>query len=180
LLLSLMAYAGLRPGEATTVRWRDLSERTIYLLASKTQRERRVSVLRPLAQDLAEWRLACGRPETGTLIVPRPQIGAWTRPSWRNWTQRIYQPAAHAAGVTGDLRPYRLRGSFASLLLCEGRSLAYVAEQDGHSIATLATHYAGVLEERAKPRASAEQAIHEARELTSCAAGVPAVTGARS
>lgn len=170
-----MAYAGLRPGEATAVRWRDLSDRTIYLLASKTQRERRVSLLGPLAQDLAEWRLACGRPETGTLIVPRPQIGAWTRTAWQNWTQRIYQPAARAAGVTGDLRSYRLRGSFASLLLWEGRSLAYVAEQDGHSIATLATHYAGVLEElEHKPRVSAEQAIRDARELISCAPGVPA------
>ena len=50
-----------------------------------------------------------------------------------------------AAGVTGDLRVYRLRGSFVSLLLWEGRSLTYVADQAGHSVATLAEHYAGVL-----------------------------------
>lgn len=43
------------------------------------------------------------------------------------------------------MRPYRLRSSFVSLLLWEGRSLPYVADQAGHSIATLANHYAGVI-----------------------------------
>jgi hypothetical protein len=70
-----------------------------------------------------------------------------------------------AAGVTGDLRPYRLRGSFVSLLLWEGRSLAYVAEQAGHSIATLAKHYAGVIRElEDKPRVPADEAIRNARD----------------
>jgi hypothetical protein len=56
--------------------------------------------------------------------------------------------------VTGDLRPYRLRGSFVSLVLWEGRSLASVAEQAGHSIATRAKHYAGVIRELETSRAS--------------------------
>jgi hypothetical protein len=52
-----------------------------------------------------------------------------------------------------------------SLLLWEGRSLAYVAEQAGHSIATLAKHYAGVIRElEDAPRTPAAEAIHEARE----------------
>ncbi|MGH2867847.1 MAG: hypothetical protein ACRDNK_09810 [Solirubrobacteraceae bacterium] len=34
-----------------------------------------------------------------------------------------------------------------SLLLWEGRSLTYVAEQAGHSVATLARHYAGTMRE---------------------------------
>ena len=59
---------------------------------------------------------------------------------------------------------YRLRGSFVSLLLWEGHSLAYVAEQAGHSIATLAKHYAGVIRElEDKPRISAAEAIYQAR-----------------
>jgi hypothetical protein len=58
----------------------------------------------------------------------------------------------------------RLRGSFVSLLLWEGRSLAYVADQAGHSVATLANHYAGVLEElEHKPRTPAAEAIRQAR-----------------
>lgn len=43
----------------------------------------------------------------------------------------MYQPAAKAAGGTGDPRVYRLRGSFGSLLLWEGRSLTAAAEQAG-------------------------------------------------
>jgi DNA-binding NarL/FixJ family response regulator len=63
------------------------------------------------------------------------------------------------------MRPYRLRGSFVSLLLWEGRSLTYVAEQAGHSVATLAKHYAGVMRElEDKPRTPAAEAIRSARE----------------
>lgn len=163
-LVSLMAYAGLRPGEAITAPWHELGERKLHLFASKTQRERRVDLLAPLAQDLAEWRLASGRPDGKSLIVPTVSGGEWTREIWANWRRRIYQPAAKKAGVK-DLRPYALRGSFASLLLWEGRSLPFVAAQDGHSVATLAKHYAGVLDalEHA-PRVSAEEAIRQARE----------------
>lgn len=164
-LVAILAYAGLRPGEATTARWGDLTDGTLRVLASKTERERHVHILEPLARDLAEWRMASGRPDDRALIMPRPTGGEWTREDWANWRRRIYQPAAVKAGVTGDLRPYRLRGSCASLMLYEGRSLAWVAENDGHSIATLAKHYAGVLRDlEGKPRVSAEQAIREARE----------------
>ena len=96
-------------------------------------RARDVDLLAPLAQDLAEWRLISGRPSgrpSGKgLIFPTMDGDEWKRHDWQNWRRRAYQPAALAAGVTGDLRPYRLRGSFVSLLLWEGRSLAYVAEQ---------------------------------------------------
>ncbi|MFZ0376816.1 MAG: hypothetical protein WCD11_31190 [Solirubrobacteraceae bacterium] len=51
-----------------------------------------------------------------------------------------------------------------ALLLWEGRSLAYVAEQAGHSIATLARYYAGVIKElEDQPRVPAEEAIRHAR-----------------
>ncbi|HSO97701.1 MAG TPA: hypothetical protein VLP43_02025, partial [Solirubrobacteraceae bacterium] len=71
---------------------------------------------------------------------------------------------ATAAGVTGDLRPHRLRGSFVSLLLWEGRSLTY-AEQAGHSVATLARHYAGTMRElETEPRVPAAEAIRQARD----------------
>ena len=52
-----------------------------------------------------------------------------------------------------------------SLLLWEGHSLTYVAEQAGHSIATLARHYAGTMRElETKPRVPAAEAIGQARE----------------
>ena len=62
------------------------------------------------------------------------------------------------------MRAYRLRCSFVSLLLWEGRSLTYAAQQAGHSVATLSTYYAGVIEElEDQPRIPAAQAIRDAR-----------------
>jgi len=108
--------------------------------------------------------MACGRPQDDELVIPRPSGGQWTREDWANWRRRVWRPAAIEAGVSGDLRPYRLRGSFVSLLLWEGHSLTYVAEQAGHSIATLARHYAGTLKElETEPRIPAAEAIRQAR-----------------
>jgi integrase len=121
LIVSMLAYAGLRPVEDRGSTWEDLHARTVHVVASKTGRTR----------DVDDWKLH----------------------EWQNWRRRVYQPAAKAVGVTGDLRVYRLRGSFVSLLLWEGRSLTFVADQAGHSVATLAKHHAGVLEElEDKPR----------------------------
>jgi integrase len=135
------------------------------VFATKTNRSRDVDLIAPLAQDLAEWRAACRRPQDDELVIPRPSRGPWTREDWANWRRRVWRPAAIEAGVTGDLRPYRLRGSFVSLLLWEGHSLTYVAEQAGHSIATLARHYAGTMRElETKTRVPAAEAIRQARE----------------
>ena len=175
-LVSLMAYAGLRPDEATRARWGDLGERTLHVHASKTERPRAIELLAPLAQDLAMWRMACGRPPDEALICPTHDGDGWRVHDRQNWRRRAYQPAAKAAGVKGDLRVYRLRGSFVSLLLWEGRSLAYVAEQAGHSVATLANHYAGVLKElEHEPRIPAAEAIRQARSELRCAQNVRSV-----
>ena len=71
----------------------------------------------------------------------------------------------------GQLAPARLapccdlRGSFVSLLLWEGHSLPYVAEQAGHSVATLARHDAGTMRElETVPRVPAAEAIRQARD----------------
>ena len=165
LIVSMLAYAGLRPIEDRGCTWGDLQQRTLHVFATKTGQARDIDLLAPLAQDLAEWRMACGRPRDDELIVARPSGGRLTREDWANWRRRVWRPAAIEAGVTGDLRPYRLRGSFVSLLLWEGHSLTYVAEQAGHSVATLARHYAGTMRElESEPRIPAAEAIRQARE----------------
>jgi integrase len=172
-LVSLLAYAGLRPDEATKARWGDLRERTMHVYASKTERARTIKLLQPLAQDLAEWRTASGRPTGSALIFPTHDGDEWQLHDRQNWRRRIYQPAAKRAGVTGDLQVYRLRASFVSLLLREGHSLTYVAEQAGHSVATLAKHYAGTLDElKDTPRTPAAEAINAARRQLKCAQSV--------
>lgn len=167
-LISVLAYAGLRPAEAIHLRWEDLAERSIDVEDRKRERRRSVRLLSPLAQDLAEWRLASGRPAAGQLVFPRGHGGTWSVYDWRNWHRRVYLPAATACGISGDMRAYRLRGSFVSLLLWEGRSVVYAAEQAGHSVAVLSAHYAGVIESlEREERVPAETAIRAARTTAS-------------
>jgi integrase len=53
-LVSLLAYAGLRPeSEAITLPWRNVRERSILVRDTKRGRERSVRLLEPLAEDLA-------------------------------------------------------------------------------------------------------------------------------
>lgn len=163
LLVSLMGYQGLRPDEATRVKVADLADRTVFVHARKTGRDRYVDLLAPVVAELREYQLITGIRQG--LLSPSVGGREWTDSQWRNWRKRVYQPAAIAAGVTVDMRPYRLRGSFGSLLLWEGRSVAYVAEQMGHDVATFAAHYAGVLRElEDRPRVPAADAILDARE----------------
>ena len=60
--------------------------------------------------------------------------------------------------------PYSVRHSFCSLLLHEGRSVIYVAEQLGHGAQLSLETYGHLIEELADaPRLSAEEAIRRAR-----------------
>jgi integrase len=143
-LVSLLGYAGLRPEEALALEWRHVRERTLLveqavsdgvLKGQKTNRPpRTVDLLAPLKHDLAEWRLASGRPTADTFLFPgatpeRP----WRDHDYRNWRKRHFRPAAQAAGVP-SARPYDLLHSFASLMLHEGRvGVVDLASQLGHS-----------------------------------------------
>lgn len=78
-LVSVLAYAGLRPGEALALRWGDVRENTLLIQrsvsygeekATKTNASRAVRLLDPLRRDLAEWRLASGRPVDDALVFP--------------------------------------------------------------------------------------------------------------
>lgn len=161
-LVSLLAYAGLRPGEALDLRWRDVGERTIRVHASKTGRSRSVRILAPLASDLdALRRMTDDGPDAP--IFPGPAGDRWTDEAYKSWARRTFAAAAKAAGCA-KVTPYGLRHSFASLLLHEGRSIPYVAAQLGHSPAMTGTVYAHVLAElEDAPMLPAEDAIAAAR-----------------
>src|SRR4051812_35915338 len=121
-LLSLLAYAGLRPGEALGLRWRSIQERTLLIDSAvfdgelgptKTRRARTVRLLRPLARDLAEWRLQWGRPDDEALVSPRRDGKPWLLTDYKNWRQRFFDRVVEAVGLT-EVRPYDLRHSFVS------------------------------------------------------------------
>lgn len=78
-LVSVLAYAGLRPGEALGLTWSHVRERTLLVEAAvrvgvvgetKTRRRRTVRLLPQLGADLAEWRLRAGRPPEDALVFP--------------------------------------------------------------------------------------------------------------
>jgi integrase len=182
-LISLLAYAGLRPGEALALTWGDIGDNTINVDKSlslgeerdtKTGNHRTVRLLAPLAEELSAM-----RPRVVHLVrdeddgLTRQDINAriftladgrdWTDTAWRNWRRRVFKPAAKAAGLDG-IRPYDLRGSFCSLLLAAGVNLAEIADEAGNSVEVLSSNYLGVIKElRGKPQMNAEDAIRAAR-----------------
>jgi integrase len=130
---------------------------------TKTNATRTVRLLGPLAQDLAEWRLACRRPPADAYVLPRPDSRGWRDDDYRNWRKRKYVPAAPAAGLESP-RPYDLRHSFVSLLIQEGYSVVEVARQAGHSPEECLRTYAHVFEEfNPADRTPAEDRIRAAR-----------------
>jgi integrase len=140
-LIGVLAYSGVRPGEALALRWGDIRQRTILVERSialgkakptKTGKSRTVRLVAPLAQDLREWKLASGRPGDRELIFPGVDGRPWTEEAWKSWRRRAFARALRAAGVD-HARPYDLRHSYASLLLHEGRSVVDAAAQLGHS-----------------------------------------------
>lgn len=145
-LVSLLAYAGLRPeSEGVTLTWARVRDRSILIPASRKRggRERSVRLLDPLAGDLHEWRRV--HPGTG-LVFPAAQ-GAWQAHDWKNWQRRVFKPAAVAVGLPAGVRARDLRGSFATLLIFEGRNIAEVARQLGHSPEIALRDYISVIDE---------------------------------
>lgn len=166
ILVELLAYAGLRPeSEAVTLPWRGVRDASILVQATKTSRERTLPMLAPLRESLHVWRLRCARPPAGALVVP-PRTGdaPWTRDEWRYWRRHRFAPAARAVGLPDEVRPRDLRGSLASLLIHEGRSIVEVGVWMGHSPEVCLRDYAQILSD-VEPghRMPAEQAIREAR-----------------
>jgi integrase len=204
-LVAILAYTGMRPGEALHLRWQDVGSDELHvggafdLTASaakgtKTGEVRDVQLIAPLAQDLAEWRLRCGRPTPNTRVLLHPSGSTWTKNLWGNFGRRTWKPAVAAAGVARDdgrsIVPYDLRHTAASLLLAEGRNVFEVAEQLGHGPEqTLRTYGHVVKAYRGKPaidvaqevrrvRLAHGQTVSDVRETYARPTGVAAILGA--
>ncbi len=152
-MVSVLAYAGLRPEEVRALRWSDVRGRTVLVeraaagsavKATKTGGIRSVRLLEPLADDLQRWGEASS--SQSELVFPNQRGTVWTDHDWRNWRSRVYRPLADAVGLPKS-RPYDLRHSFASLLIHEGVSPVEVARQLGNSATVTLDTYAHVFEE---------------------------------
>jgi integrase len=173
-LISLLAYAGPRPeSEALPLPWAGVRRRTILFRATKRGMpyERATRLLAPLAGDLRSWREASGAPPDDAPVIPNGRGEPWADHDWDNWRARTFQAAAKTAGLRAEkadgarrVRPRDLRSSFATLLIYEGQPPQYVAEQLGHSAATLLRDYARVWEDfDPSQRVSAEEQIEHVR-----------------
>jgi len=190
-LVSVLAYAGLRPEEALALEWRHLHESTILieqkcvdgkiLPGQKTTRPpRSIPLLSMLRADLREYQLASGRSQG--LIFLAAGGTAWRPSDWNDWRSRAWQPACAAIGLATIIHtatdgkrktrrtyrgpvPYHLRHSFASLLIHEGQhSLVQISDWLGHSTATLLANYAHVIADVAgRSLLPSEHAIKTAR-----------------
>lgn len=182
-LVAVLAYSGVRPSEASAVRWQDVGERTLLvqrateedgtIKSTKGRKSRSARLLPALAADLREWRMAAGRPAGKALVFPRADGDPWTMEDWSNWRGRTWRQACEKAALDPVPRPYDLRHSFASLLLAEGRTVHYVAGQLGHSPElTLRTYGHVVAEFEEAPRIDVDEEIARARGLA-CTSSVP-------
>jgi integrase len=159
LIVSLLAYAGVCPGELRAQRLGDAREKTLLveraanpdgtIKPTKNEQRRAVRLLAPLAQDLREYRLAIGRPAEASPLLVDDHGEAWDKTAWQMWRVDRWGPACRAVGLDPVPRPYDLRHSFASLLLAEGHQPLYVAKQLGHSLAVLLSTYAHLIDEYA-------------------------------
>jgi integrase len=179
-LISVLAYAGLRPQEALALCCGHVRDRTILVERAvslgevkdtKTRAHRTVRLLAPLQEDLKAWRLSQRPLVDSALLFPSSQGRLWTKTDWDNWRRRAFDRACMAISLQGA-RPYDLRHSFASLLLHEGRSVMYVARQLGHDARLTLSTYGDVIDELDDaPQIPAEDAIRAARG-GSCVTGV--------
>lgn len=171
-LIAVMAYAGLRPGEATSLAWEHVGQRTLLIeqssddgktKATKTGAIRTVRLLAPLAEDLAAWHKTSAPVGPAGLLFHRPDGRGWTIDDYRNWRRRRFDPGATASSLEGA-RPYDLRHSFASLMIQAGYSTVELAAELGHAPTLTLDTYAHLFSEFARgERIDPEAEIRRAR-----------------
>lgn len=176
-ILSVLAYAGLRPGECLALRWSDVGAQTISVSRAislgdekdtKTHRDRVVRLLEPLRDDLDAWRSFSSPEDDDALIFPRRDGQPWRDEDYRNWRKRVFYEARSACAKEAAFAtlptPYSLRAAFVSLLLDARENPVVIAEEAGHNVATLFKHYAQVIQDlRGAPSVEPNQAIRAAR-----------------
>ncbi|MDP9276675.1 MAG: tyrosine-type recombinase/integrase [Actinomycetota bacterium] len=168
-LISVMAYAGPRPEEALAMRWRNLSGRR-YLIEEKNvdgelvpdpkTGHRWIELPEAVVSDLAEWRLAIGRPQG--LVFPKPNGLPWTKSDRGNWRRRWFSKAAKAIGHQ-TLKPRDLRHTCTSLLAAVNTPRIEIEAQMGHRADTSERIYQHLIEELRGTKLGLDELIGEAR-----------------
>jgi integrase len=148
LLVQILAYGGLRWGEAVAIRRgrgdllrsklmirESLSEVRghLYFGPTKTHEDRVIVLPKFLRDGLAAHLAQYTAPEPDALVFTSPK-GEPLRIS--NWRRRVWRPACEASGMPDGLRIHDLRHTAASLLVSAGANVKVVQRHLGHSTAT--------------------------------------------
>ncbi len=156
LLVRVLAYGGLRFGEAAALRACDVDplRRRLAVVRSvtevagrmvfgepKSHHTRSVPLPRGLIDELAA---ACAGKRPEDLVFTAPEGGVLML---RNWRRRVFDPAVNAAGLDG-LTPHGLRHTAASLAVGAGANVKAVQRMLGHASAAMTLDvYAGLFED---------------------------------
>jgi integrase len=178
-LIATMILAGLRVGELTGLRWRDvdLAGGTLRVADSKTEAGVRVVEVSPLLRD----ELALHRADSA-YTAPADFVFATSRGTERNRsniTRQILQPAIEKANIElakagrtpiDGVTNHSLRRTFCALLYEAGATPAYVMAQMGHTDASLALEvYSKVMERERDTGVRMDALIRGAWELSELA-----------
>ena len=154
-LLATMILAGLRVGELSGLRWRDvdLVAGTLRVSDAKTDAGERVVDLSPMLRDELMEHSAASEYGPNDLVFGTSR---GTERNRSNITRQILQPAIDRANVALEaegrnpiegVTNHSLRRTFCALLYEAGATPAYVMAQMGHTDAALALEiYAKVME----------------------------------
>lgn len=160
-LVSVLAYAGLRPGEALRLAWENVGINQLRIVTTKTGKPRTVpKLIAPLMADLAEWRLASANTSPQALVFPGDDGKEWSVTAYGNWRNRAWNGCAPEANVI-----YDLRHGYSLSLAREGVQVSDAAKRMGHKPTTHLQHYEHFLDElREQQREPMEAAVLKARK----------------
>ena len=168
IIISLIAYAGLRPAEVCGLQWQHIRDGIILVEQSiqdakigptKTRTARTIRILPSLQSDLDDY----GRGLDDAFVVTGTKNGPL---NFNIWAQKVFRSCVTDKAIT----PYVLRHTFASLALHEGRSIPWITGEMGHaSPSTLLDHYAHLYQEaELATRVPMDEAVRAARRTQPC------------
>jgi integrase len=170
-LIAVLAYMGLRPGEALALTWTNVLEyerglwvthtipglddepdgaQTIVNGTTKTGDDRRVPwKVAPFVLDLLMgWKARVGEHALDSPVFPMHEGSHdhWNYNAWINWRRGVWEPTLTAVGVEYR-KPYHLRHSAITMWIYAGAPVNAAAKRAGHTIEVCMRNYAGAWED---------------------------------
>lgn len=142
LLVEVLAFTGIRPGEAKALKVADFDRRRSRLIISKsaddlgrigptkTLQTREVPISRTMRDKLAK---VCQTRHKNQPLLPDENGAVWTTARWR----RIWPYMLTRAGLDSNLTTYELRHTAASMAIAAGADVKAIQRMLGHSSASM-------------------------------------------